>query len=81
MQVGVEDLDTGGQGDVLGCDLARSGHHQRRLDLAGVGVHAADDALEVEHDVGDVLLDALNGGELVRNALDTNAGDGGACEG
>jgi hypothetical protein len=33
-------------------------------------VHPADDALEVEDDVGDVLLDARDRRELVRDALD-----------
>ena len=78
--VGVEDLDAGGQVDVLGGDLAGPGHDERRLDLAGVGVHPADDALEVEDDVGDVLLDALDRRELVRHALDAHARDGRAGE-
>ena len=39
-------------------DLARARRDQRRLDLAGVGVHAAHDVLEVQDDVGHVLLDA-----------------------
>src|SRR3954449_9382368 len=74
----VEDLDARGQVDVLGRDLTGAGDHQRRLDLGGVGVHAADDALEVEDDVGHVLLDALDGRELVRHALDPHAGHRGA---
>ena len=57
-----------------------TGHDQRRLDLGGVGVHAADDALEVQDDVGDVLLDARDRRELVRDALDAHARDGGAGE-
>ena len=80
VHVGVEDLDAGGQVDVLGGDLAGAGDDQRRLDLAGVGVHAADDALEVEHDVGHVLLDAVDRRELVRDALDAHARDGRAGE-
>ena len=51
---------------------------QRRLDLGRVRVHAADDALEVQDDVGDVLLDTLDRRELVRDALDADAGDRGA---
>ncbi len=81
MQIGVEDLDAGRQVDVLGGDLTGPGDDQRRLDLARVGVHPADDALEVQDDVGHVLLDALNGRELVRDALDAHARDGCACEG
>ena len=78
--VGVEDLDAGGQVDVLGGDLARARHDQRSLDLARVGVHPADDALQVQDDVGDVLLDARDRRELVRDALDAHARDGGARE-
>ena len=75
VRVRVEDLDAGGQVDVLGGDLAGAGDDQRRLDLGRVGVHPADDALEVEDDVGDVLLDAPDRRELVRDALDPHAGD------
>src|SRR3712207_7526281 len=43
-----------------------------------VGVGADDQALEVEDDLGDVLLDARHGGELVQGALDADAGDSSA---
>ena len=56
MHLGVEDLHTGRKVDVLGGDVARAGGHERRLDLGRVGVHPAHDALEVQHDVGDILL-------------------------
>src|SRR5439155_1392512 len=69
VRIGVEHLDTGRQVDVLGGDLTGAGDDERGLDLAGVRVHLADDALEVEHDVGDVLGDALDRGELVCDAL------------
>src|SRR3712207_8751509 len=36
---------------------------------------ADDQALEVEDDLGDVLLDPGHGGELVQGALDADAGD------
>ena len=36
------------------------------------------EALEVEDDLGDVLDDARHGGELVLDALDLDAGHGGA---
>src|SRR3712207_7959557 len=39
-------------------DLARAARDQGDLDLARLGVHPADDLLEVEDDVGHVLLDA-----------------------
>ena len=74
--VGVEDLDAGGQVDVLGRDLAGTADDQRGLDLGRVGVHPADEALEVQDDVGDVLGDALDGRELVGDALDADARDG-----
>src|SRR5680860_1518093 len=78
--VGVENLHSGREIDVLGLDLAGPGGDQRRLDLVGVGVHADDEILQVEDDVGDVLLDARHAGELVRAALDADAGDGGAAQ-
>ena len=53
---------------------------ERCLDLGGVAVHLAGERLEVEDDVGDVFLDTLDRGELVRDSLDAKAGDGGACE-
>src|SRR5215213_6455108 len=76
VRVRVEDLDAGGQIDVLRGDLARARDDERRLDLGRVGVHPADDALEVEDDVGHVLLDPGDRRELVRNALDADARDG-----
>src|SRR4051794_553056 len=75
VHVRVEDLDAGGQVDVLRGDLTGAGDDERGLDLGRVGVHAADDALEVQHDVRHVLGDALDRGELVRDPLDAHAGD------
>src|SRR4051795_10721494 len=80
VRVGVEDLDAAGQVDVARRDLAGAGDHQRRLDLRGVGVHAADDALQVQDDVRHVLGHALDGGELVRHPLDPHRGHRGARE-
>src|SRR3954453_4457759 len=74
--VGVEDLHAGGQVDVLRGDLAGPRGHQRRFDLGRVRVHPADDALEVEDDVGDVLGHALDRRELVGDALDAHARHG-----
>ena len=79
-RLGVQDLDARGQVDVLRRDLAGAGRHERRLDLVGVGVHADDDVLQVQDDVGHVLLDTLDGRELVRDALDADARDRGASE-
>jgi hypothetical protein len=44
-------------------------------------VQAADQVLEVEDDVRDVLADARKRRELVRDPLDLDRGDGGALEG
>ena len=79
-RLGVEDLDAGGQVDVPRGDLTGAGDHQRRLDLGRVGVHPADDLLEVEDDVGHVLLDAGDRRELVGDPLDPDARDGRAGE-
>src|SRR5262249_31255509 len=57
-----------------------TGRDQRRLDLTGVRVHAADDVLQVQDDVRHVLLDPVDGGELVRHAFDPNGRHGGADE-
>jgi hypothetical protein len=79
-RLGVEDLDPGRQVDVLGLHLARAGRHQRRLDLVGIGVHADDEILQVQDDVGDVLFDAGDGRELVGDPLDADARDRGAAQ-
>jgi hypothetical protein len=80
MGVGIQDLDACGQVDVLGRDIAGARGNQRHLDLVGIGVHAHDDLLEVEDDVGDVLLDPFDGRELVGHALDPHALDRGAAK-
>ena len=77
VQVGVVHLDTGRGRDVGGGDLTRAllaQVHGHRL----VGVGADHEALEVQDDLGDVLLDARHGGELVQGALDPDAGDSSA---
>src|SRR3954465_175592 len=55
VRIRVEDLDARGQVDVARGDVTGAGHHQRRLHLRGVRVHAAHDAFEVEDDVRHVL--------------------------
>src|SRR3954468_21612618 len=77
VRVRVEDLDARGQVDVARGDVAGAGDDERRLDLGGVRVHAAHDALEIEDDVRHVLGDALDGRELVRHPLDADRGHGG----
>src|SRR3954447_17935727 len=76
VDVRVEDLDARREVDVLGRDVAGAGADERRLDLGRIRVHAAHDALEVEDDVGHVLLDALDRRELVGDALYPDAGHG-----
>ena len=46
-----------------------------------VGVHDEDEVLEVEQDVGGVLGDALDGGELVELGVEPDVGDGGTGDG
>ena len=80
MQVGVDDLDVGVRLDVAGGDLVLGTaalHVEAQLHRL-VGVHDEDEVLEVEEDVGDVLGDALDGGELVELGVEADVGDGGA---
>ena len=51
------------------------------LDVGDLAVQTRDEPLEVEDDVGDVLADALDRRELVRDALDLDRGDRGALDG
>src|SRR4029079_8071851 len=76
LQVGVVHLDTGrgrdvGSGDVAGTLLAEV-HGDRLVVLRG-----DDEALEVEDDLGDVFLDALDRRELVERRVHLDAGDRG----
>ena len=74
-QVGVVDLDAGRRGDVTGGDLARTGlaqvHDDRLVVLRG-----QDDLLDVEDDLGDILLDPGDRAELVGHPVDADAGHG-----
>jgi hypothetical protein len=66
-------LDAGGRRDVGGRDLAGpllAQVHDDRLVLLG----GDDEFLEVQDDVGDILLDPGHGRELVEHALDPDAG-------
>ena len=80
MQFGVVHLDPGrrldiGRGNLTGSRLAQV--HDHGFVLLG----GQDQALEVEDDLGDVLDDALQGGELVLIALDLDGGHGRARDG
>src|SRR5690606_18271885 len=77
VQIRVVDGDTGRGHDVAGRDGSRSllaDVHGDRLVL----FRAHHETLEVQDDVGDILLHAGNGGELVEHAVDADAGDSGA---
>ena len=67
-------LDTGrgrdvGSGDVTGAGLAEV-HRDRLVVLGG-----DDETLEIQDHFGDVLANTLDGGELVQNGVDLDAGD------
>src|SRR4051794_5171448 len=70
LELGVQDLEVGRRLDVGGRHSALAPRRQAHLDLGGLAVEDADELLEVEDDVGDVLADARQGRELVRDALD-----------
>src|SRR5699024_8977606 len=80
VQVGVVHLDARRRGDVGGGDragaLLAQVHHDRFVVLRG-----NDDVLQVQDDLGDVFLHTGNGRELVQDAVDTDAGHGGAGDG
>ena len=78
-QIGIEDFDVGDWLDLAGRDFARTLLAQRQA-LGTFGMHAQRDLLHVEHDVGDVLAHARDGGEFVQHALDLDRGDGGALQ-
>jgi hypothetical protein len=75
VQVAVEDLDVGGELDVLGADVGRAAHVEpqgHRL----FAVADEDDVLEVEDDVGDVLDDTRDRVELVERVVEAHLRDG-----
>src|SRR4051794_23150846 len=75
LQVGVVHLDAGRRLDVTGGDDTGAGLAQVHRD--GLVVLGGDDkTLQVEDDLGDVFLDALDGRELVQDGVDLDAGDG-----
>src|SRR5690242_7962263 len=80
LELRIEDLEVGGRLDVGGGDRAFALRSQPHLDLRRVAVEDADELLQVEDDVGDVLADARQRRELVRDALELDRGHGGALE-
>ena len=77
MQIRVVHRDAG-RGNDVACSHSAwallADVHGDRLVLFG----AHHEALEVQDDVGDVFLDSGDSGELVENAVDTDAGDSGS---
>jgi hypothetical protein len=76
VRLGIEDVDVGVGGDVLGPDLPRLGGLE--VDRLGmIDVQTKRELLEVEDEVGGVLGRAGDGRELVEHALDADRGDRG----
>jgi hypothetical protein len=74
VQVGAVDLDAGGRRDVgavTGAGALLAQVHDDRL----VALGGDDELLEVEDEVGDVLLHPGNGRELVQHAVDADRRD------
>src|SRR5439155_25541225 len=80
LELRVEDLEVGGSLDVGGGDRALTLRRQPNLDLGRVAVEDADELLQVEDDVSDVLTDARQRRERVRDALELDRGHGGALQ-
>ncbi len=75
----VQHLDVVAGLDLTGKHLAGPGCAQPHP-LRPVAVHPQADALDVEHDVGNVLEHARQRGKLVQHALDLDRRDGGALQ-
>ncbi len=74
-ELGVVDLDAGGSGDVGRGDLTGTRLAQVRRDGL-IALARDDELLDVQDDLGDILLDTGNGAELVEDAVDADARDG-----
>ena len=80
LELRVQDLEVGGRLDVGGRDDALTALRQAHLHLRRLAVEDADELLQVEDDVGDVLADARQRRELVRDPFDLDGGDGCALQ-
>ena len=79
-EVGIHDLDVGGLADIGGGDRPGTTLHELQRD--GVARERAEaQLLDVQDDLGDVFLDVLERAELVEDAVDLDAGDGGPLQG
>ena len=78
MKLGIQDLDFTVALDIARLHLAGTDRFNvDGLDAVGI-VQLGDQALDIEDDLRHVLLDAGDGGELVLNACDLDAGSGSA---
>ena len=75
----VEDLDAGAVGNVARGDDARPLGRDRQPPRA-FDLHPQGHALEIEHDIGDILAHARHGGKLVQHVVDLDAGDRGPLQ-
>ena len=79
MELGIDDLNIRIGQDVTGGDFALA----RRVDddlLGALAVELANEALQVQDDLGHVLLHALDGGKLMEHTVDADGGGGHAGE-
>ena len=74
MLIGSQDFQVRSAGDVAGVYHGLTGGLERGGQLVAL-MKAQTHLLEVEDDVGHVLFDARDGGELVKHALDTHRDD------
>ena len=79
VELGIDDLNIRIGQDVTGGDFALA----RRVDddlLGALAVELANEALQVQDDLGHVLLHALDGGKLMEHTVDADGGGGHAGE-
>jgi hypothetical protein len=80
LELRIQDLEVGGSLDVGAGDAAPSLCRQPNFHLGRFPVEDADQLLQIEDYVGDVLANTRERRELVRDALDLDRGHGGALE-
>ena len=79
VQVRVDDFEIRGHLDVAGGDVAGAFDIERER-AGAVAERAEANFLDVEEELGGVLLHAGDGGEFVLHLVDADGGDGGAFE-
>jgi hypothetical protein len=80
VEVGVQHLHVWAELQVLRGGVSRAAHVEAQRDRL-LGVHPDQQVLEVQDDVGHVLLDARQGGELVQRLVEAQLGHGAAGDG